>query len=174
MITPRVSFLSLTANDLVTRRVVTLPQTLSLRSAAQMLQREQISGAPVVDDVGRCVGVLSASDFMRWAEKGAPTETINCTVEPWVSDWQVIDLEVVPSDEVRRHMSTDVVTAPPNTPITHLARKMIDAHIHRIIVADEDRRPVGIISSTDILAAVAAAEWLGQPIGDREPIPVHS
>ena len=35
---------------------------------------------------------------------------------------------------------------------------MIDAHIHRVIVVDEDRIPVGVVSSTDILAALAYAE----------------
>lgn len=34
---------------------------------------------------------------------------------------------------------------------------MVDVHIHRLIVAGEDRRPVGIVSSTDVLAAVARA-----------------
>jgi len=47
------------------------------------------------------------------------------------------------------------VVVPPITPIQELARMMLDAHIHRIIVADERGRPIGIISSTDILAAVA-------------------
>ena len=35
---------------------------------------------------------------------------------------------------------------------------MIDAHVHRVIIAEEDGRPVGIVSTTDILAAVARAE----------------
>jgi len=35
---------------------------------------------------------------------------------------------------------------------------MIDAHIHRVIVVDEQQRPVGVVSSTDILSAVAYAE----------------
>jgi CBS-domain-containing membrane protein len=34
---------------------------------------------------------------------------------------------------------------------------MIDAHIHRVIVLDEERKPVGIVSSTDLMAALASA-----------------
>ncbi len=34
---------------------------------------------------------------------------------------------------------------------------MLDAHIHRIIVVDAGRRPVGVLSTTDVLAAVANA-----------------
>ncbi len=36
-----------------------------------------------------------------------------------------------------------------------LAGIMMDAHIHRLIVAGTDRRPTGVVSSTDVLAALA-------------------
>lgn len=45
-----------------------------------------------------------------------------------------------------------------STPIRELARQMIDAHIHRIIVVDDENRPLGIVSSTDLLAALAYTE----------------
>ena len=62
-----------------------------------------------------------------------------------------------PNDEVRWHMTRELVTAEPVATITDLARRMLDAHIHRIVVLDEGGYPVGVISSTDILAAVAHA-----------------
>ena len=55
-------------------------------------------------------------------------------------------------------MSTDPVCVGPHTSIGGIARMMIDAHIHRVIVVDAVRHPVGIVSSTDILAAVAMAD----------------
>lgn len=70
-------------------------------------------------------------------------------------DWQMVDVEKLPTDEVRRFMTPDPVAVPPTTPLRTLARMMIDAHIHRIIVVDEEGRPVGVVSSTDILAALA-------------------
>ena len=39
--------------------------------------------------------------------------------------------------------------------IRELAHRMLDAHIHRIVIVDEHGHPVGIVSSTDVLAAVA-------------------
>jgi predicted transcriptional regulator len=42
--------------------------------------------------------------------------------------------------------------------MSDLARMMLDAHIHRVIVVDEQNRPVGVVSSTDILAAVVAED----------------
>jgi len=73
-------------------------------------------------------------------------------------DWQVVDVEKLPTDEVRRFMTPDPVTAQSATSIRVLARMMIDAHIHRIIVVDEGRRPIGVVSSTDVLAALAYSE----------------
>jgi CBS domain-containing protein len=70
-------------------------------------------------------------------------------------DWQVVDVERLPTDEVRRFMTPDPVTAQPATSIHVLARMMIDAHIHRVIVVDEKRRPIGVVSSTDLLATLA-------------------
>jgi DNA-binding protein Fis len=61
--------LTLTAADLMTRAVVRLPEEMPLRDAARLLLQNQIGGAPVVDAQGRCVGVLSAIDFLRLAEK---------------------------------------------------------------------------------------------------------
>jgi len=150
------AFTELTAADVMSRNVVTVPQTMLLHHAAHLLAREQISGAPVVDAAGRCVGILSATDFVRWADNGPGP--VNVTqAHCFCADWQVVNLEMLPKDEVRRHMSTDLVTADPATAIAELARRMLDAHIHRIVVLDKNRHPVGIVSSTDIVAAVAHA-----------------
>lgn len=73
------------------------------------------------------------------------------------ADWQIAILESVPMDSVQKFMTRDAVTVEPATPIRDLARKMVDAEIHRVIIVDADRTPVGIVSSTDILAAVSRA-----------------
>src|SRR5262249_25666525 len=51
---------------------VTIPRRAPLRDAARLLRRAGASEAPVVDERGRCVGILSAADFLRWAEEGCP------------------------------------------------------------------------------------------------------
>jgi CBS-domain-containing membrane protein len=70
-------------------------------------------------------------------------------------DWQIVEMVKLPNDEVRQFMTSDPVTVKPETPIRTLARMIIDAHIHRVIVVDNERRPIGIVSSTDLLAALA-------------------
>jgi CBS domain-containing protein len=45
----------------------------------------------------------------------------------------------------------------PQTPIGEVAQKMAEAHIHRVLVVRDHDRPCGIVTSTDILTAVAGA-----------------
>lgn len=73
-------------------------------------------------------------------------------------DWQVVDVEKLPTDAVRQFMTPDPVTAQPATSVRVLARMMIDAHIHRVIVVDEARRPIGVVSTMDVLAALADSD----------------
>jgi CBS domain-containing protein len=144
----------------MTQEVVMIPKEMSLRSAAHLLAQHNITGAPVVDPLGRCVGVISATDFMRWAEVEKSTATEHwASAECVCSEWQVIDLEEIPTDAVATYMTPDPVTVAPTTSIVQLARQMLDAHIHRVVVVDRQNQPVGLVSSTDILAAVAYAEY---------------
>lgn len=127
---------SMKACEMQSSPVVTIPQTMSMREAGLLLSRTGISGAPVVDDEGRCVGVLSATDFLPAPECGAAD----------------------PAADVRCCLTADPVMVGPAVRLRDLARMMIDAHIHRIIVVDADRRPTGMVTSTDILAVLAFAQ----------------
>jgi CBS domain-containing protein len=62
--------LALTAADLMSPTVMTIPRDMSLRQAAHLLAQADISGAPVTNAEGHCVGVISARDFVSWAERG--------------------------------------------------------------------------------------------------------
>jgi predicted transcriptional regulator len=142
----------------MSRDVVVVPQEMSLQAAAHLLAMAQISGAPVVDVQGRCIGVLSAADFVRCVEKGPGLEGPEFDRLAFCADWQLADLKVPPTAMVREYMTTDVVTVPPMTPLRDLCRKMLDAHIHRLIVTDPRRRPIGVVSTTNILAALAHSD----------------
>jgi hypothetical protein len=63
--------LARTASDLMRRDVVTISQDTPLRVAAELFFGRQVPEAAVVDADGRCVGMLSASDLLRWALHGA-------------------------------------------------------------------------------------------------------
>jgi CBS domain-containing protein len=150
-------FLGLTAADLMTAPVMTLPEETSLSEAARLLHGSRISGAPVVNAEGRCVGVLSSSDFVTWAEKegGAGKERKATTfIAPW---GELISIDDSPDHPISRYMTAQPVTVAPSTPIGELCQQMVDVHIHRVLVVAEGDRPCGIVTSTDVLAAVARA-----------------
>jgi len=203
------NLLQFTASDLMTQKLFLLRDNMALREAATILFKNHVGGAPVIDSEGKCVGVLSATDFLRLAIKRAdvtnplspplpitcPFQTkhqkngdlvILCTLPPGVCplqnrqepsdgkeiiicsqpncvlvDWQMVDVEKLPTDEVRNYMTADPATVGLDTPIRKLALRMIDAHVHRLIVVDHQHRPVGIVTTTDVLAAVAYSE--GEP-----------
>jgi CBS domain-containing protein len=203
MIATQKHLLDLTAEDLETKIVVSLPETMPLRDAAKELLGAGVHGAPVVDAAGRCVGVLSVTDLARWAVRrtggtvGRPRtcsyqathrglhgqETVLCTVgngrcpyqqekrlpdgtvvttcrEPHTvcHEWQMVEIEGLPTEDVHHYMTAEPVTADPDTPIAELARLMINSVVQRVIVTDADRRPVGIVSATDLVAALASAD----------------
>jgi len=158
-------FLELTAADLMTTPVRTIPQNTTLREAAHLLTHERISGAPVVDAGGRCIGVLSSSDFVTWAGKDGNGKAVHF-LAPW---GEMIDIDDSPDNEIRHYMTAQPVTVAPTAPIGELAQKMVDAHIHRVLVVVDESRPQGIVSSTDILAAVARAAQRAALESERKP-----
>jgi CBS-domain-containing membrane protein len=177
MLTATKPLLSLTAADLMTGVVMTIPLDMSLQGAARLFTQAHVSGAPVVDSTGRCVGVLSATDFLALAEKSAQAVKQTCAAHLCInSAWQIVDPQDLPADVVRHYMTADPVTTTSETPIGDLAQMMLDAHIHRIIVVDPEGRPTGIVSTTDVLAALAHAwhvESISTPVpraGYRTPI----
>jgi CBS domain-containing protein len=153
--------LALTAADLMTTPVMTIPQGASLREAARLLCGSDISGAPVVDLHGRCIGVLSSRDFVTWAGKeGKPISFI----APW---GELIDVEGEPDNEIRHYMTVEVITVAPTTPIGELAQKMVDAHIHRVVVVVDHDQPRGIVTSIDVLAALAGEARKASRVSSR-------
>ncbi len=61
----------------------------------------------------------------------------------------------LPATQVYEIMSPKVMTASPDDCLGPVARKMIDARYHRVIVTDPDNKVVGIVSSLDILHLLA-------------------
>jgi CBS domain-containing protein len=183
------------------RGVDAIPRRASLREAARLAQ---VSGAPVVDEQGRYVGVLLEADFIRWVEAGCPDadvvgparscsfqtegrlltgeEAVICTLAPnscplqairpttggrhvavclqpcgVLCDWQQVDDAGLPQGGVAgRYANPNAATAGLDTPVAQLIAMMVaDAGIHRVIVLDDEGRPVGVVSATDLLAALA-------------------
>jgi CBS domain-containing protein len=193
--------LALTASDLMSRDVVTISQDMPLRAAAELFFQRRIGEAAVVNADGRYVGMLSATDLIRWSlgeargrvDDAPPpacpyqvrgrlltgTDAVICTLTPGscplqelrpmtggrhtavcrlregvVSDWQEVS-GGGHAGAVRRYMTADGGTVGAEAPLSALARAVVDAHVHRLIVLDEQSRPIGTVSCLDVLAALA-------------------
>jgi len=147
--------MTLCAGDIMSRNVEMIPRKMSLQGAARLLARAGVSGAPVVDENGRCIGVLSSTDFMNWVKDENHHPAVHPAQGEHCMAWQILESATDILGDVESCMTKDPVLAVANIKLGELAHKMMEAHIHRIIVVDAISRPIGVVSSTDILAAVA-------------------
>ncbi|MBX3427159.1 MAG: CBS domain-containing protein [Pirellulales bacterium] len=132
--------------DVMQRSVVSIPQSDTACEAAARLVAAGTSGAPVVDEAGRCVGMLSSRDYLSETARacrlqGAPG-----------SAWAAEDFT-----PVRKMMSTAVQSIDAGASLMHAARVMCLEHIHRVVALDERGAPAGVLTTLDIVAAVLAA-----------------
>ena len=126
----------------MTATVVVIPQDMSLQGAARRLIESQVSGAPVVDEEGRCVGVISAGDFVFWAGKEKNPKAAPANLGCVCASWQIVEADqLCDESRVRHYMTADPVTVIQSTPVQKLAQMMLDAHIHRLIVVDRQQQP---------------------------------
>lgn len=122
-----------TANDYMTVKLVTFTPDMDIHHAIDALLKNRISGAPVLDDRGRLVGVLSKKDCLRIAfsasyhqERGGP---------------------------VSEFMSREVETIDADTVIVEVAERFLNSRYRRFPVMRDDRL-VGVISRHDVLRAL--------------------
>lgn len=143
----------LTAAD-VMRRGVLVPQHMTLRRAARLMAEGRVGAAAVTDRRGRCAGLLLATALVRWLADGHPAGPQPASV--W-SEWQMSVPAVGNGDEVRRHMIPEPLTVPPDTPLPEVARLVLAERSGRAVVIDQQRRPLGIVSTADVLPTVLPA-----------------
>jgi CBS-domain-containing membrane protein len=147
---------SLHVEHVMARDVVTVRADTTMAEAARQLCNFGISGVPVVDDEGRCIGVLSASDFVH----SKTTEPAADAAEPhgiFRIHKKDVAKKATGDDLVRAHMSPDVHTIREHRSIVDAGRIMCEEHIHRLVVLDRASRPVGIVSSLDLVSALIHA-----------------
>ncbi len=146
-----------TARDIMNPKVITLGEHLSVSEAAAFLVDHEISGAPVADDQGNLVGVVSLTDIAQVTSEG-PTEQPDFYMRGWeykldrdeLNRIQVHDEGLTVSDI----MTPTVFTIPDDTPIDEIAKTMIAGRVHRLFVTEDDE-VVGIVAALDLLKVLA-------------------
>ena len=143
----------LTAQDIMTKEVISLRPEMLLRQAAQIFTDCKISGAPVLNKDSEIVGVLSQTDLLAYsvaAENSAYFHNGYYYELPLVGQSAGISYEKFDSTKVEDIMSPHVITAPPNESLSGLARCLREHRFHRIIIA-ENKLLVGIVTTLDLL-----------------------
>lgn len=128
--------------DLMRTDVRTVDLDATVGGAITTLADAHVSALPVTDGRGQVFGVLSTTDIL-----GALSEiTEQEGRERLFDDTPVCDL-MTPRSRV----------IAPDADILEAAREMLYLEVHRLFVEDHGRL-VGVISQTDIVAAVATAK----------------
>ncbi len=113
------------AKNIMTRDVITVTPTMTIKNLAMTLIKNQISGAPVAAKNGKIVGVVSEADIV--GKKGKDVKAI---------------------------MSKTIISVNEETPVEKIAQLMTTHKIKRLPVMREDK-VVGIVSRADIVSAIA-------------------
>lgn len=115
------------ARNLMSKRLVSLPPNMPIKEAAGILYREFIRAAPVIDG-SSLIGIITGSDVARCAIE----DKLNLTVG-----------EATSRRPITIGLDEDILEA---------MNKMRRSSIGRLVVVDEQGKPVGIITRTDLLS----------------------
>lgn len=124
---------SVLVKDWMAANLVTLKPDMDVMDAVSKLVEARIAGAPVVDNHGNLVGLLSEFDCMKVALDSS-----------YHGEW---------GGRVSEFMTKDVITVPADMSIIDLSRRFHESRLRRFPVMD-DNRLVGQISRRDVLRAL--------------------
>jgi CBS domain-containing protein len=116
------------AKDIMTKDIITVGPTMTIKKLAMTLIKNQISGAPVTGKNGKIIGVVSEADIV--GKKGKDVKAI---------------------------MSKKIISVREDTPVEEIAQVMTTHNIKRVPVMHDDE-VVGIVSRADIVSAIARGE----------------
>lgn len=129
--------------------VITVPPSMPIVDALNLMKREHIRRAPVVQE-GKLVGIVSEKDLLNASPSSATS----------LSVWELNYL--LSKVTVKEIMTTKVLTVDESTPIEEAARIMADNKIGALPVMRGDEL-VGIITETDLFKIFL------ELMGAREP-----
>jgi CBS domain-containing protein len=125
--------------DLMTAKVQTISPETSLGDAWGLMRRSRIRHLPVVDDIGRLIGLVTQRDLLGAAPSvvGETDEAARLRRLGWLSAHDV--------------METHLVVVPPNEPAASAGQRMLAAKIGCLPVVDDNGELAGIVTEEDFL-----------------------
>lgn len=143
------------ARDLMSRPVRQLTAWTPVGEAAAFLLRQGISGAPVIDEHGKWIGVFTQNDLARAVEtRLMPFPAVERSLE---TREPLADVLARPSEElrktpVREFMTRGLFTVFPEATMEEVIHTMTHFRVHRVFVIDEiDGALLGVITTMDVI-----------------------
>ena len=151
--------MSKTVAEIMTADPTTVSPQTSLQEAIQILAERKISGLPVVDEIGKLVGIISETD-LTWQATGVDAPPYVMFLD------SVIYLQnpLKHNEEVHKALGQTVGEAMSDRPTTIKASQLVreaakimhDKKVRRLPVVDEESKLVGIITRGDVIRMMAA------------------
>jgi CBS-domain-containing membrane protein len=143
------------AHDIMVSPVITVTPQTEVQTVARLFLDKRISGAPVVDEQGDVIGMVSEGDLLHRSEAGTGRRR-----SWWLS--LLASKQTLASDYTREHgrhvadiMSRRLITATPETPLHEIARLLEKHCIKRVPIVDNGKL-VGLVSRANLIQAVAS------------------
>jgi CBS domain-containing protein len=146
---------SLRAQDLMSPNPVSLREDATIPEAIALMTDRGFSAAPVIDEAGRPVGVLSRTDVLvheREHVRHARLENdADVDLPPGKTPRGGFSVEVVDPTLVRDAMTPAIFTVSLQTPASKVVETMLELRVHQLFVVDDGQSLVGVISALDVL-----------------------
>jgi len=147
-------------SEVMRREVVTVHPDSSITEVVELLLDKDFTAVPVVNDAGKVVGVVSDNDLLTRGQMNVTISLKRATDAEFVNELHK-SLES-PERKVSEVMTSEVCSVPPDMLLGRAARLMVEKHLKRLPVIDNEGKLVGIVARLDILNTIAAVhlpEW---------------
>lgn len=151
---------SLKVRDVMTTNLVTVHSEDTIKQATVKFALSGISGAPVVDNDGRLVGILSETDILELVMKHQDKlrmeqPSLHMLSMPFDRGEEDVREVVAKISEtpVKEVMTRAVLTVSPDAQIIETVERMIEKKVNRVPVIEKDTL-VGIVTRGDIIFAI--------------------
>jgi CBS domain-containing protein len=139
--------------DIMVTDVVTARPDMSVKELAELLREKAVGGAPVVDDDGDLIGMVTEGDLMALdADLEFPhyIQFLDSVIYLERASKFEERLKKAVAATVRDIMTNEVLTVRPDDPVREAATLMSEHRIDRIPV-EEDGKLVGIVGRHEVL-----------------------
>ena len=141
------------AKDIMTSDPVMAAQDWDVSKATTIMIEKGFNGLPVIDDVGRLVGIICQSDLIA-QQKKLPLPSFFTFLDGLISLSSMKSLEKeaqkIAATTVKDAMTKDPVSVSPDTGIETIAALMVDNNLHTLPVV-EDGKVTGVVGKEDVL-----------------------